>query len=159
MNIIMKNVDDLIPYEKNAKRHDKRQITNVAESITQYGFVQPIVIDTNDVVVIGHCRLLAAKQLKIKNAPCVCVDDLTEDQVRALRLVDNKSNESPWDTDVLFDELIDLDVSDFSFDWDIRKDEDALDLDEETALQPEQERDNITVCHCPKCGFVFEVKK
>ena len=112
-------VKDLIPYEKNTKKHDDVQINNVAESIKQYGFVQPIVIDKNNVVVIGHCRLLAAKKLKMADVPCVCVDDLTEEQVKALRIVDNKSNESPWDFDFLTDELADLDLSDFDFDFGI----------------------------------------
>ena len=108
---------DLVPYDKNAKKHDKRQINNVAESIKQYGFVQPIVIDRDGVIVIGHCRALAAKKLGMEEVPCVCVDDLTPEQVNALRLVDNKSNESDWDFDLLADELPGLDLSAFDFDW------------------------------------------
>lgn len=122
-------VKDLIPYEKNTKKHDDVQINNVAESIKQYGFVQPIVIDKNNVVVIGHCRLLAAKKLKMQEVPCVCVDDLTEEQVKALRIVDNKSNESPWDFDFLADELADLDLSDFDFNFGI-----DTDAEEETEI-------------------------
>lgn len=114
-------VSELIPYEKNTKKHDKTQINNVAESIKQYGFVQPLVIDKNNVVVIGHCRLLAAKQLGMEDVPCVCVDDLTDEQVRALRIVDNKSNESEWDFDFLADELVDIDLGDFDFDFGINK--------------------------------------
>ena len=122
-------IEALIPYEKNTKKHDDVQINNVAESIKQYGFVQPIVIDKNNVVVIGHCRLLAAKKLKMADVPCVCVDDLTEEQVKALRIVDNKSNESPWDFDNLADELADLDLSDFDFDFGI-----DTDAEEETEI-------------------------
>ena len=120
----------LKPYEKNTKKHDKTQIANVAESIKQYGFVQPIVIDKNNTVVIGHCRLLAAKQLKMKEVPCVCVDDLTEEQVKALRIVDNKSNESEWDFDILPDELAELDLSDFDFDFGVSLDEDDTETKE-----------------------------
>ena len=116
------SVKELIPYERNTKKHDKTQINNVAESIKQYGFVQPIVLDKNNVVVIGHCRLLAAKQLKMKEVPCVCVEDLTEEQVKALRIVDNKSNESEWDFDILPDELAELDLSDFDFDFGLETD-------------------------------------
>ena len=90
MNIVQRKVSELVPYSKNAKKHDKTQIANVAESIKQYGFVQPIVIDKNNTVVIGHCRLLAAKQLKMKEVPCVCVEDLTDEQVKALRIVDKR---------------------------------------------------------------------
>ena len=118
MNVVYKKLREITPYDKNAKKHDKTQIANVAESIKQYGFVQPIVIDRDGVIVIGHCRALAAKKLGMKEVPCVCVDDLTPEQVNALWLVDNKSNESDWDFDLLKDELPELDLSDFDFDFD-----------------------------------------
>ena len=117
MNIVQKNVNDLIPYAKNTKKHDRKQIANVAESIKQYGFVQPVVIDRDGVIVIGHCRVLGAKKLGMKEVPCVCVDDLTPEQVNALRIVDNKSNESDWDMDLLAEELPGLDLSAFDFDF------------------------------------------
>ena len=123
-------VKDLIPYEKNTKKHDDVQINNVAESIKQYGFVQPIVIDKNNVVVIGHCRLLAAKKLKMADVPCVCVDDLTEEQVKALRIVDNKSNESPWDFDFLADELAEINLDAFNFDFGVNFDNDDTETKE-----------------------------
>lgn len=62
MDVIQKKLNEIVPYAKNAKKHDKKQIANVAESIKQYGFVQPIVIDRDGVIVIGHCRALAAKK-------------------------------------------------------------------------------------------------
>ena len=123
-------VKDLIPYEKNTKKHDDVQINNVAESIKQYGFVQPLVIDKNNVVVIGHCRLLAAKKLKMADVPCVCVDDLTEEQVKALRIVDNKSNESPWDFDFLADELAEINLDAFNFDFGVSFDDDDTETKE-----------------------------
>ena len=131
MNIKNIAVKDLIPYEKNTKKHDDVQINNVAESIRQYGFVQPIVIDKNNVVVIGHCRLLAAKKLKMEDVPCVCVDDLTEEQVKALRIVDNKSNESDWLNDILELELPDVDLSDFAFDFGLDKKKDKEEIEGE----------------------------
>lgn len=120
MNVQNRSVKDIRPYQKNAKKHDKTQIANVAESIKQYGFVQPIVIDRDGVIVIGHCRFEAAKKLGMKEVPCVCVDELTDEQVKALRLVDNKSNESGWDYGLLADELPGLDLSAFDFDWGLR---------------------------------------
>ena len=145
MDIKNISVKDLIPYEKNTKKHDDVQINNVAESIKQYGFVQPIVIDKNNVVVIGHCRLLAAKKLKMQEVPCVCVDDLTEEQVKALRIVDNKSNESPWDFDFLADELADLDLSDFNFDFGIDADaEEETEIVEDEAPEVDEENEPIT---------------
>lgn len=123
MNIESKLLADIVPYAKNAKKHDNRQINNVAESIKQYGFVQPIVIDRDGVIVIGHCRALAAKKLGMKEVPCVCVDELTPEQVNALRIVDNKSNESEWDFDILPDELAELDFDGFDFTFGIDDDE------------------------------------
>ena len=117
MKVANKNLAELTPYAGNAKKHDSTQIANVAESIRQFGFVQPIVIDRNGVIVIGHCRALAAKKLGMQEVPCVCVDDLTPEQVNALRIVDNKSNESPWDFDILPDELAEIDLSGFDFDF------------------------------------------
>lgn len=127
LNVVYKKLREITPYDKNAKKHDKTQIANVAESIKQYGFVQPIVIDRDGVIVIGHCRALAAKKLGMKEVPCVCVDDLTPEQVNALRLVDNKSNESEWDFDLLKDELPELDLSDFDFDFDFGLEADGED--------------------------------
>ena len=148
MQVVMKPLGEIQPYSKNAKKHDARQIKNVAESIKQYGFVQPVVVDKNNVIVIGHCRALAAKKLGIKDVPCVCVDDLTPEQVNALRLVDNKSNESDWDFDLLKDELPELDLSTFDFDWGISDDiteeveeDEAPEVDE--VSDPETKRGGI----------------
>lgn len=123
MNIVNRKIAEIKPYEENTKKHDKTQIANVAESISQYGFVQPLVIDKDGVVVIGHCRLLAAKKLKMKEVPCVLVDDLTPEQVKALRIVDNKTNESEWDLDLLAEELPEIDLSAFDFDFNIEIEE------------------------------------
>lgn len=117
MDIVNMRLSDLTPYKNNAKKHDKRQIDNVAESIRQYGFVQPVVIDSDGVIVIGHCRALAAKKLGMECVPCVRVDDLTPEQVNALRLVDNKTNESAWDMDLLSREIPEINLNGFDFDW------------------------------------------
>lgn len=134
MNIVQKPLSEITPYAKNAKKHDKTQIANVAESIKQYGFGQPIVIDRDGVIVIGHCRALAAKKLGMKTVPCVCVDDLTAEQVKALRLVDNKSNESEWDLNLLLEELPEVDLSNFDFDWDLPEEEQKKEKEEHGKL-------------------------
>lgn len=140
MTVVNKPTAELKPYDKNAKKHDKKQIANVAESIKQFGFVQPCVLDKDNNVIIGHCRLLAAKKLKMTDVPCVCVEDLTEEQVKALRIVDNKSNESPWDFDFLADELADLDLSDFDFDFGIDTDaEEETEVVEDEAITTEED--------------------
>ena len=118
MQIIQKKLADIVPYERNTKKHEETQIKNVAESIKKYGWVQPIVIDNDGTIVIGHCRALAAEKLGMEEVPCVIVSDLTEEEINALRIVDNKTNESPWDFDLLSAELPEIDLSDFEFDFD-----------------------------------------
>lgn len=137
MKITEMSVKELKPYAKNTKKHDKTQIANVAESIKQYGFVQPIVVDKDNNIVIGHCRYEAAKKLKLETAPCVCVDELTDEQVKALRIVDNKSNESPWDMEFLADELAEIDMNGFDFDFGINAvNENDIPNVEEKELKP-----------------------
>lgn len=120
MNITEMKPGDLKPYPANAKRHPPEQVRHIANSIREFGFRQPIVVDRNNVVVIGHGRLLAAHELGLETVPVVRADDLTEAQIKALRLADNKTNESDWDFTELEAELaeleMDFDMSDFGFD-------------------------------------------
>lgn len=81
MNIENIAIKDIKPYERNAKKHDERQIKNVMQSIKNYGIVQPLVVDKDNVLIIGHCRLIAAKRLKMKEVPVVRMDELTQEQV------------------------------------------------------------------------------
>ena len=127
MQIVELNINDLTPYEKNAKKHPEAQITHIANSLQEFGWKQPVVIDKDNVIVCGHGRVLAAKQLGWDKAPCIYADDLTEDQIKAFRLADNKTAESDWDLDLLMPELddIDLDMTLFGFEFDDDEDEDA----------------------------------
>lgn len=152
MKIANRNLAELTPYAKNAKKHDSTQIANVAESIRQFGFVQPIVIDRDGVIVIGHCRALAAEKLGMKEVPCVCVDDLTPEQVNALRIVDNKSNESPWDFDILPDELAELDLSDFDFDFGIEDEEEQTEIVEDEVPEVDEDAEPIA-----KLGDIWQL--
>lgn len=118
----LKLIDELIPYENNAKIHSYN-VDLIANSISEFGFKQPILIDSNNVIIAGHGRLLAAKQLEMLEVPCIVADDLTPVQVKALRLADNKVSESAYDTAVLDAELDALmneqfDMSDFGFNFD-----------------------------------------
>jgi ParB/RepB/Spo0J family partition protein len=118
MTITNVKINEIKKYDKNAKDHSTEQINAVAESISQFGFVQPIVIDENNTIIIGHCRYMAAKKLKMIEVPCVLVDDLTQEQVNALRLADNKTNESEWNLDNLaecLENITDIDMSLFGF--------------------------------------------
>lgn len=124
MNVINMPTGELIPYENNTKIHPPEQVEHIANSIKRFGWQQPIVIDKNKVVIIGHGRLLAAKQMGLQEVPVVYADDLSEEDAQALRLADNKLNESPWDFTKLEEELAQLaidgiDMSQFGFEDDI----------------------------------------
>lgn len=112
MDIVLKKLSDIRPYEKNPRKNDEA-VKYVAESIKQFGFKVPIVIDKNGIIVAGHTRYKAAKKLNLSEVPCIIADDLTEEQVKAFRLADNKvAEKAEWDFDLLSDELDDL----FDFD-------------------------------------------
>lgn len=119
MKIVYLPPGDLVPYEHNAKQHPQKQVEHIANSIREFGFRQPIVVDADNVVVIGHGRLMAAQKLGLETVPVVRADDLTEEQIKALRLADNKTNESEWDFGELEAELaelaLDFDMSEFGF--------------------------------------------
>ena len=106
--ILFIKLSSLKPYSKNAKKHPKKQIEQVAASIKEFGFNQPIVVDKNNVVIVGHGRLEAAKLLGLDEVPVLIVD-LSEEQAKAYRLADNKLNESDWDMDLVIEELKGLD--------------------------------------------------
>lgn len=111
------DLSDIIPYENNP-RHNDEAVDYVANSIKEFGFKVPIIIDENNVIVTGHTRLKACEKLGLKKAPCIRADDLTEDQIKAFRLADNKVGEiATWDLDKLNLELenIDFDMTPFGF--------------------------------------------
>ena len=104
MEIVYKRVDEIKEYKGNARRNNEG-ISRVAESIEQFGFLNPITIDKNNVIISGHTRLKAAKRLNLETIPCV-VQDLSEEDARLARIIDNKSHEySTWDISKLHNEL------------------------------------------------------
>lgn len=111
--IVKKNVRDLIPYINNAKQHSEKQISQVAASIKEFGFNNPILIDGENGIIAGHCRLLAAQKLKMQDVPTIEIKHLSPTQKKAFILADNKLNESSWDDDILNLELTDLFVDGF----------------------------------------------
>lgn len=132
MKILMMRTSMLRPYEKNAKTHPAEQVSRIARSIEEFGWQQPLVIDKDNVVVIGHGRLMAAKKLGLEKVPVVKADNLTDEQIRALRLADNKTAESSWDDGLLrlsLDEITDIDMTDFGFNLDFDDDMDNGDDD------------------------------
>lgn len=157
MEIANISVCDLKPYENNPRVIDEDAITKVMNSINEFGFKVPILIDENLTIIAGHTRLKAAERLGLLDVPCIMVEDLTEDQIKAFRLADNKVAEySKWDWDKLDLELQTLDTIDMEpfgiikhaemsgIEWD-----DVDDLEEGTYKEPTEH--NIK---CPHCGYV-----
>jgi len=108
MKIETLKITEIKPYLKNAKKHPKKQIEQIAASIKEFGFKQPIVVDKDNTLIVGHGRVEAAKLLGIEEVPVVVADDLTPQQIKAYRLADNKLNESDWDMDLVIEELKEL---------------------------------------------------
>ncbi len=132
MNIIEKHLNEIKPYEKNPRKNDEA-VKYVAKSIKEFGFKVPVVIDKDGVIIAGHTRYKAAKKLQLDTVPCIIADDLTEEQIKAFRLADNKvAEKAEWDIDLLSEELndiLELDMSDFGF-------EDVLqDLEDSTGAE------------------------
>src|SRR5574344_1737600 len=132
LNVVTMKIADLKAYENNPRKNEKA-VDAVANSINSFGFKVPVIIDKNNVVVAGHTRLMACKKLGIDEVPCIIADDLTEDQIKAFRLADNKTSElATWDLDKLNQELefIEMDMTQFGFD-DLEKELDRDVLEDE----------------------------
>lgn len=141
MEIINKKADDLIPYINNPRNNDQA-VDAVASSIKNFGFKVPVLIDSNDEIVNGHTRVKAAKKLGLEEIPTIIADDLTDEQIKAFRLADNKVGElAEWDEDTLAIELeelenLNMDMSQFGFEtFDNDIDIDDLFLDDEEQLE------------------------
>lgn len=129
MELKMMKLRDLHPYPKNAKKHPQEQIKNVAESIKEFGWQQPIVVDENNVIIIGHCRYQAAKLLGLETVPVHVAEGLDENQANKLRLLDNKTNESEWDLDLLLEQIPTLEFDNYEIDWGIQEEENEVEED------------------------------
>lgn len=153
-------ISKLRQYEKNPRRNDNA-VPYVANSIKEFGFKVPIVVDRNNVIVAGHTRVKAAEELGMTSVPCVIADDLTDAQVKAFRLADNKTAEfSGWEWDLLAEELEgieDIDMEDFGFtelpDLDIDKY-----LEENIKKTEDEKPDEPQRVQCPHCGEWFDLK-
>lgn len=133
MTIIYKNVEDLIPYVNNTRTHSKEQVNQIASSIKEFGFTNPVLIDEQGGIIAGHGRIMGAKLLKMDEVPTICLDGLSEAQKKAYIIADNKlALNAGWDEDLLRLELMTLDemgfnYSDLGFDFDF----DNISVDED----------------------------
>lgn len=153
MNIVEKQITDIIPYENNPRKNDEAVIP-VANSIEQFGFKVPIIIDKDNVIVAGHTRLKAAEYLGKKTVPCIVADDLTDEEIKAFRLADNKVAEiAGWDFIALDEELEsigEIDMDQFGF-----ENVDDINIDDMFADAEEKEKEPQMIV-CPHCGEEFE---
>lgn len=151
MEIVNKKIEELRPYENNPRINDDA-VEYVANSIKEFGFKVPIVIDKNNVIVAGHTRYKASIELGLSEVPCIVADDLNEEQIKAFRLADNKvSEQASWNFDLLNIELedLDIDMNQFGFenidiDWD-----NVNELTEDTYEEPTHK-----MLECPKCHHI-----
>ena len=115
-------IEKLKPYENNARTHSEEQVEKISRSIKEFGFINPVLIDSNFGIIAGHGRVLGAKKLGMKEVPCLFVEDLTDEQKRAYILADNKlALDAGWDDEILREEIkaladLDFDVSLTGFD-------------------------------------------
>ena len=147
IKIIEKDVDELIPYENNARINDKA-IDIVANSIQEFGFKNPCIIDGNNVLVAGHTRVEACKKLGIKKVPCIVADDLTEEQIKAFRIADNSSAQvAEWDMQKLMTELetIDYDMSKYGLAEQMEEIEKIIDANKEAEEDDYDMPDDIQI--------------
>ena len=145
------SVNDIKPY-KNNPRINEKAIPYVMNSIKEFGFKNPIIIDKNNIIICGHTRLESAKRLKYTEVPVIYADDLSDEQIKAFRLADNKVSEiAEWDLELLDNELseIDLDMEQFGFELG-----DPLFEEEEK----EEKEVNKKILKCPVCGHINEEK-
>ena len=148
------DVAKLKPYDKNTRKHEDYDVSQIAKSIEQYGFNDPIGIWGKDnIIVEGHGRLLAAKKLGMDKVPCIRLDDLTDEQRREYAIMHNKTAElSAWDFDLLAEDIGDLDFSGFDIDWGIPADVEEAEIVEDEA--PEVDEESEPIC---KLGDIWQL--
>lgn len=158
MKIAEKNINEIYEYENNPRNNDNA-VEAVANSIKAFGYLVPIVIDKNGVIVCGHTRKKAAEKLGLKKIQCVLADDLTEEQIKAFRLADNKTAElAGWDFEKMgieLEEIEEIDMSEFGFEsHDL-----GCEIDDFFDKAPEQKKESDTkkTIKCPHCGEIIEI--
>ena len=150
-------INNLKPYDKNSKLHPKKQIDLLKKNINEFSFTTPILIDKDNEIIAGHGRLIAIKELKWAKVPCVRMENLTDKQIKALRLADNKLNESDWDMELVIEELEELPKDLFELTGFEAKDLENYDEDSFSEKNKEIDEEELGEFKhkCPKCGFIF----
>ena len=155
MEIVYKKLNELKPYENNPRINDEA-VEYVKNSIKEFGFKVPIIVDKNNVIIAGHTRYKASEKLGVIEVPCIVADDLTNEQVKAFRLADNKvSEKSIWDYTKLDEELkniLDIDMSIFDF-----ENIEEINLDEFFEDNDNKKEKESKLIECPYCHKPIEL--
>lgn len=155
LKITYMNVDELVPYENNPRYNDEA-VEKVALSIKEFGFKVPIIIDEDNNIIAGHTRLKASKEIGLEEVPCIMVNDLSEEQIKAFRIADNKVSEfAEWDFSLLekeLEEIENINMEDFGI---IETNLHSLDIDDFFQDAEEKEKEPKMI-KCPHCGEYFE---
>lgn len=164
VEIINKNINDLIPYINNARTHSEEQINQICASINEYGFTNPVLIDEKGMIIAGHGRVEASKKLNMKEVPCIILENLKEAQKKAYIIADNKmALNAGWDEELLKLELENLKELDFDLTL-TGFDEIELDgiLNSYYEEEPKENQEDFDIekklCRCPSCGHINEEK-
>jgi len=161
---------ELIPYARNARTHSEQQVQQIAGSIQEFGFCNPVLIDSTNGIIAGHGRVMAAQLLKLETVPCLRLSHLTDAQKRAYVLADNRiALSSGWDEEMLANELSDLHADEFDmallgFDADelakLLEFEGKQDDEPPESSSSEVDTDSFEMqCKCPRCQFEFDPPK
>ncbi len=160
LKIVMRNTMDIYPYGANAKMHPEPQIGTIMESIRRFGFVNPILLDGEDVVIAGHGRLLAAGKLGMEKVPTIQLAHLSPEEVRALRIADNSIPEGGvWNPDVLEAELASLRAVDFDLEPLGLDNIEVPEIEEPVAVAPKASRSKTTIFVSVKNEDVVKARK
>lgn len=158
LKIVDLSIDKVVPYDNNPRNNDDA-VDSVAESIRQFGFKVPMILDKDNVIIAGHTRLKAAQKLGLKTVPVIYADDLTEEQVKAFRLADNKTGElAEWDFALLESELKEItgiDMQEFGF---LVKEIVQITSESNIENHYAESKKEAEKVFCPKCGALVEVK-
>lgn len=152
MEITFRPITEIKPYQRNAKTHSSEQIRKIADSISEFGFNQPIVLDKDGTVIVGHGRLEAAKLLGLSDVPTVIIE-LPPAKAKAYRLADNKLSESDWNLPLVIEELKELDLSGLDIELTGFKKELFLGEEAEPMKESSNREQKPKNKVCPECGF------
>lgn len=161
MKIEQEKIENLIPYGFNNRIHSDEQIDRIANSIKEFGFNQPLVIDGSKIVIVGHGRLMAAKKLGLSTVPVVRKTDLTEAQIKAYRILDNKlQDDSEWDFDNIHLEITYLEQFGWNLsDWNLESLRAPTFEVGSIEDQSQLDKKNPLMVRCPTCEGVFDANE